>query len=90
VLGVAFLGRGVRPAGQAECVGGLEVDDQLELGRLHDRQVGRLLAPENPAGWCAALLFRQQSPAASPALLLFPIVSSYVAETAEGTSPARS
>ena len=26
----------------AKCLGGLEVDDQFELGRLLDRQVGRL------------------------------------------------
>ena len=32
---------------EAERLRGLEVDDQLELGRLHDRQVGRLLALEN-------------------------------------------
>ncbi len=32
-----------RRNGQAEGPGGLEVDHQLELGRLHDRQVGRLL-----------------------------------------------
>jgi AcrB/AcrD/AcrF family protein len=36
--------------GQAERLGGLEVDDQFELARLHDRQIGRLFAPENPAG----------------------------------------
>src|ERR1700692_1056394 len=36
--------------GQAECLGGLEVEHELELGGLHDRQVGRLLALENPSG----------------------------------------
>ena len=35
---------------EAERLGGLEVDDQLELGGLLDRQVGRLLALEDPAG----------------------------------------
>ena len=35
---------------EAEHPGGLEVDDQLELGRLHDRQVGGLGALENAAG----------------------------------------
>jgi hypothetical protein len=29
---------------QADCLGGLEVDNQLELGRLQDRKVGRLFA----------------------------------------------
>jgi hypothetical protein len=29
---------------EAERLGGLEVDDQLELGGLFDRQLGRLLA----------------------------------------------
>jgi hypothetical protein len=36
--------------GQAERLRGLEVDDQLELGRLVDRQICRLLALENPRG----------------------------------------
>ena len=31
-------------------LGGLDVDDQLELGRLHDRQVSRLLTLEDTAG----------------------------------------
>src|SRR5437763_13399951 len=35
---------------EAERLRGLEVDDQLEPGRLIDRQVGRLLAFENPRG----------------------------------------
>ena len=35
---------------EAERLGGLEVDDQLELGRLLHRQVGRLLALEDTAG----------------------------------------
>ena len=34
--------------GEAEHPGGLGVDDQLELGRLHDRQVGGLGALEDP------------------------------------------
>ena len=33
----------------------LEVDDQLELGRLHDRQIGRLLALEDATGVDAGL-----------------------------------
>src|SRR5262249_733747 len=35
---------------EAERLGSLEVDHQLELGRLNNRQVCRLLALENPAG----------------------------------------
>ena len=34
----------------AERPGGLQVDDELELGRLHDRQIGRLGALEDVAG----------------------------------------
>ena len=37
----------VRRHVEAERLGGLEVDDQLELGRLLHRQVGRLLALED-------------------------------------------
>ena len=32
---------------EAERLGGLEVDDQLELGRLLDRQVGRFRSAQN-------------------------------------------
>ena len=35
---------------EAERLGGLEIDDQLELGRLLDRQVGGLLALEDATG----------------------------------------
>src|SRR5580704_9613146 len=35
---------------EAERLGGLEVDHQLKLSRLHDRQVGRLIAFEDAAG----------------------------------------
>jgi hypothetical protein len=35
---------------EAERLGGLEVDHELEFGGLHDRQVGRFLALENPSG----------------------------------------
>src|SRR5215212_8769992 len=34
----------------AERLGGLEVKHQLEFGGLHDRQIGGLLALENPGG----------------------------------------
>ena len=34
----------------AERLGGLEVDDELDLGRLLHRQVGRLCAVENAPG----------------------------------------
>ena len=43
---------------EAEHPGGLGVDDQLELGRLHDRQVGRLRALENATGIDADLTKR--------------------------------
>ena len=33
--------------GQAEGLGGLQVDDELELACLHDRQIGWFLAFEN-------------------------------------------
>src|SRR5258708_20352009 len=35
---------------EAECLGPLEVDDQLELGWLHDRKVGWLGSCDDPAG----------------------------------------
>src|SRR5207344_868441 len=36
--------------GKAECLGGLEVEEQLDFSGLLNRQVGRLIAFENPAG----------------------------------------
>src|SRR6185295_11669723 len=42
----------------AERLRSLEVDDQLKLGRLHDRQVRRLRALENPGGIDASLPIR--------------------------------
>src|SRR5262252_4688461 len=36
--------------GKAKSLSGLEIDDQLNFGALLDRQVGRFLALENPAG----------------------------------------
>src|SRR2546425_794042 len=46
------VGNGEQPwrKAQTECLGSVEVDHQLEFGRLHDRKVGGLLALENPAG----------------------------------------
>jgi len=41
--------------GEAELLGGLEVDHQLEGRRLLDRQIGGLLALENPSGVNASL-----------------------------------
>ena len=41
--------------GEAERLGGLEVDDQLELGRLLDRQISRLGAFEDLSGVSADL-----------------------------------
>ena len=35
---------------EAKCLGDDEIDDQLKLGRLCDRQIGGLLAFENLAG----------------------------------------
>ena len=40
---------------EAERLGSLEIEHELELCRLHDRKVGRLLALENPAGVDAGL-----------------------------------
>jgi hypothetical protein len=41
--------------GQAERLGGLEIDDQLECGWLLDRQIRELLALEDPSGVNAEL-----------------------------------
>ena len=49
--------QGVRN-GNAERLGGVEVDDQFEFCRLHDRQFGRFFALENAAGIEAGLLIR--------------------------------
>jgi hypothetical protein len=32
-----------------ECFGGVQIDDELECGRLQNREVGRFLALENPS-----------------------------------------
>ena len=42
--------------GEAERSGGLEIDEQLDLGRLLDRQIRRLGARKNPAGLDPALM----------------------------------
>ena len=44
---------------KAKCLGGLEVDDKVEPGRLHDGKVGRLRALENPLGVDADLPIEQ-------------------------------
>ena len=36
---------------EAERLGGLEVDDEFQLGRLLDRQIGWFLAFENAPAW---------------------------------------
>src|SRR5215472_18522485 len=36
--------------GETECLRGFQVDHQIELSRLHHRQIGGLLALENPSG----------------------------------------
>jgi hypothetical protein len=43
---------------EPELLRGLEIDDELEPGRLHHRQLGRLLALENPPGIDADLPVR--------------------------------
>src|SRR6266545_5058554 len=50
--------------GEAQRPGGLEVDEQLDLGRLLHRQVGRLVALENPAAVDTDLTVRVRQTAA--------------------------
>jgi hypothetical protein len=42
-------------SGQAERLGGLQIDDQLERRRLLHRQIGRLLPSEDSSGINAGL-----------------------------------
>src|SRR6516165_273487 len=44
--------------GEAERLGGLEVDEEFDFGGLLNRQVGRLLAFENSAGVAAGQTVR--------------------------------
>ena len=46
---------------EAKRPGGVEVDDQIEFGRLYDRQVSRLLAFENAAYIDAGLLIHSDN-----------------------------
>src|SRR5215831_1037268 len=43
---------------EVESLRGLEIDHKLELGRLHDREIGRLLSFENAASVNAGLTIR--------------------------------
>src|ERR1700756_5016067 len=44
--------------GDAERLGGLEIDDELDFRGLHDRQIARLLTLEDPTGIDANLAKR--------------------------------
>src|SRR6185295_20284401 len=44
--------------GEAERLGGLEIDDELEFGRLQDRQIGRLRAFQDLPNIVAGLPIR--------------------------------
>ena len=54
--------------GEAEGLGGLEVDDEFEFRRLFDRKVGSFLAFENACGIEASLLARVAEAAVTAAL----------------------
>jgi hypothetical protein len=51
-------GKQARRNGETERLRGREIDDELKLGRLHDRKVGRLFALEDTAGVNAGLMKR--------------------------------
>src|SRR4051812_11357729 len=43
-------GKHARWNGDAERLGRLEIDDQIEFGGLHNRQIARLFAPQDSTG----------------------------------------
>src|ERR1700686_2600634 len=60
--------------GEAEGLGGLEVDDQFELGGLLHRQIGSFLAFENTAGIDANLVVFLTSSDRTPLARMLPSV----------------
>ena len=57
---------------EAERLSGLEVDSNVELGRLHDWKIGGLLTLENPAGIDARQTFTSRVPPQTGGIFMIP------------------